>query len=194
MLQAIIKRDHASDKMESINPIIQEAVEKALEKLNTGLSYIDAELRNGTKANLLYDIIKSGIKVGLAEFKDIKIKEKWGSITLVIDNKLNAKIKKINNITGLPTFSKTSATKAFLDQSQLSLFPDVPAPTNICIGFKINDIYTQLLELKVLCINKNQMAWEPIDMKAEQTISNEAFIADETTVKPRVTKKQKKAQ
>jgi hypothetical protein len=190
MITAIFKRDQTSELMQPLNPVFQESIESALNKLNTVLGYCPP-ISNRTKASLLYDLVKDEIKSRLAENKEIEITEKWSSMTLVIDSKVAARVKKLNNVTGLPSNIKTKRVEAIIDQTQYTLFPEYPLPTNICIGYVINDAWTQVLSLRILCVYKDSLAWQPIDITKVSDTEPMHFITNEEEVAPRVTPKKK---
>lgn len=112
-------------------------------------------------------------------------------MTLVIDSKIAARVKKLNNVTGLPSNIKTKRVESIIDQTQYSLFPEFPAPTNICVGYVINDTWTQVLSLRILCVYKDSLAWQPIDITKVSDTEPMKFITNEEEIAPRVTPKKK---
>jgi hypothetical protein len=192
MVTAILKREETSVIMEPLTPIFQESIESAVTKLNAGLGSFPA-MSNRTKASMLYDLVKDEIKSKLADSEDIQIIEKWSSITIMIKNQVAARVKKLNSETGRPANIKTKRIEAIIDQQQLSLFPEYPTPTHICIGYVINDTWTEVKSLKIVCLYKDSVAWPAIDITRTSVTETEPFITNEEQVAPRVTPKKKQA-
>ena len=132
---------------------------QAIEKYNAVLNNFADPMYNRTKAINFQNIIVNLIKAAFAENDNVVIKEKYESITVVIDSHVCARFKKLN-AKGFPSNAKTSRNDAIVAQQMTLGFSDYPPIARVDVGYKLDPTGTDYELLKVVCRKNKKVIWD----------------------------------
>lgn len=147
---------------EAIKPYLitfKECYTKAIVKYNAFLDFFAAPLYNRTKAIIFQNIIVNEIKQAVSNMAEISIFEKYESISLIIDNHISARFKKLNE-KGLPSNHHSIRNDAIVSQQLEIGFLEYPPIARIDVGYNMDVTGTNYELLKVICRKNNEILWD----------------------------------
>jgi hypothetical protein len=147
---------------EAIKPylsIFKDCYGKAIKKYNSVLDNFSQPMYNRTKAVNFQNIIVNLIKEALTDYENVVIKEKYESITVVINNHTCARFKKLN-AKGFPSNVRTVRNSAIESQQLQIGYIDMPPIARVDVGYKLDATGTDYEMLKVICRKGKKIIWD----------------------------------
>ena len=149
----------AEEEIKPYLSIFKECYEQAIVKFNALLNIFAAPMYNRTKAINFQNIIVNEIKQACSEMDGVNIIEKYESISLVINNHISARFKKLN-AKGLPSNHRSNRNDAIIGQQMEIGFTDYPPIARIDVGYKMDATECDYELLKVICRKNNEILWD----------------------------------
>lgn len=157
-MKQLVKKEEASQIIAPYLPIFKESYDVALNYMQRVFAEVRQPLFQRTKATLLHNLVVNEICKRLENDPRIRIVEQYETITLVIDEKLFGRFKKLND-EGLASNIQTDRSDAIINQQLELAFPDVPAITGIDIGYVIDAAWSTFDSLSVVCRKNDAIKW-----------------------------------
>lgn len=170
-MNQILPEDEAAKLVEPYLHVFRTCYENAFTKLNNMLSHNPEPLFLRAKATMLHNLVINEVKSQFVNLTDIRLIERYESLSLVIKGRVSARFKKLNQH-GFPSNVRTRRNDGIVHQQlQLSLpFVDAPEITCIDVGYVVNATWTGFSSLKVLCRIGDSVLWSfPISSNTSTT-------------------------
>lgn len=149
----------AEEEIKPFLSIFKRCYEKAIDKYNDWLDSFAAPAYNRTRAIIFQNIIVNEIKATFFDMPNVQIKEKYESISLVINNHISARFKKLNR-KGFPSNHRSKRNDSIIGQQLLLTFDNYPPIARIDVGYNLDATGMNFDLLKVICRKNDEVLWD----------------------------------
>jgi hypothetical protein len=165
--------------------VFKSCYEGAIIKYNRILAVYAEPMYNRTKAINFQNIIVNEIKSAFFSIDNTSIVEKYESISLIINNYISARFKKLNK-QGLPNNHKSNRNDSIISQQLQLGFVDYPPLAWIDIGYALDISGMSFDILKVVCRKDGDIIWDLYftDYEQQADIETNRVTVKEDTLEP----------
>jgi len=129
---------------------------ESIQSLNVILGASDESLSKSVKAQTFHNLAIEKANKAFKGTQGVNVVKKYNSIMIVFDQKLVARVKKING----KDLSSNNSTKRSNKVSDHTLkLLNLPDLTFIDLGYNTDETWTEFERLKVVCRIKNDIQW-----------------------------------
>jgi hypothetical protein len=187
---------------EEIKPYLsdfRECYQSAIEKYNDWLDSFAAPAYNRTRAIIFQNIIVNEIKERFFEMPNVRITEKYESISLIINDHISARFKKLNK-KGFPSNHRSRRNDSIIAQQMEITFAEYPPIARIDVGYNFDSAGMNFNMLKIMCRKDDDIIWDLYFNESDES-RNEGVLSEINPIEPdniliqrvQVKEKQKKA-
>jgi hypothetical protein len=173
----------AEEEIKPFLSLFKECYEKAIEKYNAFLSSFAAPLYNRTRAIVFQNIIVNEIISAFSGMPNVNIVEKYESISLVLNNHISARFKKLNK-KGLPSNHRSHRNNALIAQQLEISYLEYPPIARVDVCYDLDATGMQYDLLKVMCRKNNQIIWDLYFNDINEGVNADTAIEISTPINP----------
>jgi hypothetical protein len=183
----LISQQNAEQILNQYMPILNNIFTTSLEDFTTILNAYNLPLTKRSKAVLFHNLIMNRAKENFTENEDLKIIEKYETLSIVFEDKISIRFKKLN-LNFMPSNIRTKRNDKVITQQLSFDFPNFTQfITSLDMGYIINSTYSEYDNKIAVCRLNKEIIWKfEISSVAQSDESNVTLFNEPENIRVKI--------